>query len=438
MDDNRITVYKGMRDFPPETMLKRNYVVSLIRDVFESYGFEPIETPAVEHWETLSGKYGEDEKLIYNFTDWGERRVGLRYDLTVPLARFVTNHLAQIPRPFKRYQIQPVWRADKPQKGRYREFYQCDIDTVGTPLLTADAEILKALSVVLIRLGFQGFLIQYNSRKIFPALTATLKTGVEGERSLARALDKLDKIGREGVREELLRYGFSPDQADRMDELLALEGKTDEKLSHLKRTLCEGPEKELFLKEIQELREAFSLFSLDEEHLLFHPFLARGLDYYTGPIFETTVVSPRVGSLTGGGRYDNLIGRFSGQSIPAVGSSIGLERIITVMDELRMYPFVKKTLVQALMAFPDDRFRRQAVDLAEKLRSQNLRIEVYLGKKDLRGQISYALSKGIPYILLLGEDEAAKNQVAVKDLQSATQISLPQEEAAAFLREKAK
>lgn len=138
MDDNRITVYKGMRDFPPETMLKRNYVVSLIRDVFESYGFEPIETPAVEHWETLSGKYGEDEKLIYNFTDWGERRVGLRYDLTVPLARFVTNHLAQIPRPFKRYQIQPVWRADKPQKGRYREFYQCDIDTVGTPLLTAD------------------------------------------------------------------------------------------------------------------------------------------------------------------------------------------------------------------------------------------------------------------------------------------------------------
>ena len=266
MDDNRITVYKGMRDFPPETMLKRNYVVSLIRDVFESYGFEPIETPAVEHWETLSGKYGEDEKLIYNFTDWGERRVGLRYDLTVPLARFVTNHLAQIPRPFKRYQIQPVWRADKPQKGRYREFYQCDIDTVGTPLLTADAEILKALSVVLIRLGFQGFLIQYNSRKIFPALTATLKTGAEGERSLARALDKLDKIGREGVREELLRYGFSPDQADRMDELLALEGKTDEKLSHLKRTLCEGPEKELFLKEIQELltqRESSCSFTAD-------------------------------------------------------------------------------------------------------------------------------------------------------------------------------
>jgi len=438
MDDNRITVYKGMRDFPPETMLKRNYVVSLIRNVFESYGFEPIETPAVEHWETLSGKYGEDEKLIYNFTDWGERRVGLRYDLTVPLARFVTNHLAQISRPFKRYQIQPVWRADKPQKGRYREFYQCDIDTVGTPLLTADAEILKALSVVLVRLGFQGFLIQYNSRKIFPALTTTLKTGAEGERSLARALDKLDKIGREGVREELLRYGFSPDQADRMDELLSLEGKTDEKLSHLKKTLCDGPEKELFLKEIQELREAFSLFSLDEEHLHFHPFLARGLDYYTGPIFETTVVSPRVGSLTGGGRYDNLIGRFSGQNIPAVGSSIGLERIITVMDELQMYPFVKKTLVQALMAFPDDRFRRQAVDLAEKLRSQNLRIEVYLGKKDLRGQISYALSKGIPYILLLGEDEAVKNQVALKDLQSATQISLPQEEAAAFLREKAK
>ncbi len=424
----KVSAYKGMRDFTPEVMIKRNYVIGIIEGIFRNYGFDPIETPAIELWDTLSGKYGDEEKLLYTFEDRGKRKVGLRYDLTVPFSRFVANHLNELPRPFKRYQIQPVWRADKPQKGRFREFYQCDIDIIGVKSTIADAEILKVLYSVLIKLGFKSFNININSRKLFNVLTEYLGEGKEKEFLIARAIDKLEKIGIEGVKEELKKYGFSDNNIKKMEGILSVKGTNSEKINALKKILENTPGFSLFYDEVNDLLNYAEEFKIPTKVIKFNPFLARGLDYYTGPIFETTITSPKIGSITGGGRYDNLIGIFSNRDIPATGSSIGLERIITVMDELDMYPFDKKTYTDVLVAVQDKKLKNELISITEYLRESGISTELYMGNKDLRGQINYALKKGINFMIIMGENELKEQTVNIKILSENVQIKIKRED----------
>ncbi len=430
----KVSAYKGMRDFLPEDMLKRNYVISIIKTVFENYGFEPIETPAIELWSVLSGKYGDEEKLLYKFIDKGKREVGLRYDLTIPLARFVANHLQEIPRPFKRYQIQPVWRADKPQKGRFREFYQCDIDIVGVKSILADAEILKIIYSILKKLGFDNFIININSRKIFKTLVEFLNTDKNKEVLIARAIDKYDKLGIEGVKNQLLKYGFTESDSKKIENLLEINGTNTEKIEEIETFFSGLESSDEFINEIKEIFKYLDYFELDEKYVSFNPFLARGLDYYTGIISETTITEPKIGSITGGGRYDNLIGIFSGQNIPATGSSLGLERIITVMDELNMYPFERKTKTEVLVAVQDVGLLKKLIVLSEYLRENNIKTEIYLGKKDLRKQISYAVNKGIPLMLILGEEEEKNKEIIIKNLLNREQIKIKRENIVSEIR----
>ncbi len=424
----KVSAYKGMRDFTPEVMIKRNYVIGIIEEIFRNYGFDPIETPAIELWDTLSGKYGDEEKLLYTFEDRGKRKVGLRYDLTVPFSRFVANHLNDLPRPFKRYQIQPVWRADKPQKGRFREFYQCDIDIIGVKSTIADAEILKVLYSVLIKLGFENFSININSRKLFNVLIEYLGEGKEKEFLIARAIDKLEKIGIEGVKEELKKYGFNDNNVKNIEDILSVEGSNSEKIKSLKKILENTPGFSLFYDEVNDLLNYAEEFKIPTKVIKFNPFLARGLDYYTGPIFETTITSPKIGSITGGGRYDNLIGIFSNRDIPATGSSIGLERIITVMDELNMYPFDKKTYTDVLVAVQDKKLKNELIAITEYLRESGISTELYMGNKDLRGQINYALKKGINFMIIMGENELKEQTVNIKILSENVQIKIKRED----------
>ncbi len=420
-------IYKGTRDFLPEQMIKRNYVINIIKEIFEEFGFEPLETPTIELWETLSGKYGEEgDRLTYRFIDRGQREVGLRYDLTVPLSRVVAMY-PNIPKPFKRYQIQPVWRADKPQKGRFREFYQCDVDIVGSPSVLADAEIIAVIYHVLQKLQFRKFKIRINSRKILSGITEISGAGNEADVEVSRAIDKLDKIGLEGVRQELLKRGISPEGTERILDILNISGSNTEKLEQTARLLQSSATGSAGVQEIQELFRFLELYEIPDEFLMFDLYLARGLDYYTGPIFETVVEEPRIGSITGGGRYDKLIGLFSGQEHPATGSSIGLERIITVMDELNMFPPDLRTPVQVLVTVFDAETLPYSIRIANRLRQAGIRTDLYTGKAKLRGQFGLANDKGIPLVVIAGPDEQEAQQVNIKDMRRGEQIAVPLE-----------
>lgn len=416
MDKQDVRSYRGMRDFLPEQMRKRDYVFGVLEEVFKAHGFEKIETPAIELWEVLSGKYGEEEKLIYKFTDRKGREVGLRYDLTVPLARVVAQYRSDIVFPFKRYQMERVWRADRPQKGRYREFYQCDVDIVGTPSMLADAEVITVIYEALKKLNFNNFVIRINNRKLISALYEKLGEGSELE--IARAMDKLDKKGREGVYEELKARGISPEGAEMV--LVAMEIKDLEQARDFYGNH----------KGIQELEELFSYlkeYGISESYFQYDPSLARGLDYYTGPIFETVVEEPRIGSITGGGRYDRLIGIFSGTEIPATGTSLGVERIIAVMEELNMFPEQMEPSAHVLIChFPET--RKDAVRLTAQLRKEGIRADLYIGEKGLRAQIGYASDRGIPFVIIVGE-EISDGMVVLKNLREKSQETLNIEKA---------
>ena len=418
-------IYKGTRDFLPEQMVKRNFVIDKIKIVFERFGFEPLETPTMELWETLSGKYGEEgDRLTYRFTDRGKREVGLRYDLTVPLSRVIAMY-PQIPKPFKRYQIQPVWRADKPQKGRFREFFQCDVDIVGSYSVLADAEIIAVLHESLRALGFSKFKIRLNSRKILRGITEVSQAGLEKEADVCRAIDKIDKIGAEGVEAELLKREIPRASTSLIMQFLALGGTNEEKLDQTADLLKNSSAGMEGINEMRELMKYAQLYEIPVENLLFDLTLARGLDYYTGPIFETIVEEPQIGSITGGGRYDRLIGLFSGQEQPATGSSIGLERIITVMDELHMFPDYLKTPVQVLVTVFDSDSIAYSIKVATLLRKAGINADIYTGKSKLRGQFGLANDKGIPLIIIAGSDEIESASVSLKDLRTGKQQTLP-------------
>lgn len=420
-------VLKGMRDFLPDQMLLRQHVINAFRTVFERYGFEPIDTPHLEYIEALTGKYGEDEKLIYHFEDHGGREVGLRYDLTVPLARFVATHRHELTFPFKRYHIAPVFRADRPQRGRYREFWQCDVDIVGTSSMLADAEVLMVWMDALSAVNMPNFVVQINHRKLLQSLAVFAGVPAELTPTIHRAIDKLDKIGRDGVKDEMLRNLVPGEAADRVLDLVALKGEPFEVLTELRQRLGDIEVAQQGINDLESIFRYMVDMSADSRHYALNLALARGLDYYTGPVFEATVSEPSVGSLGGAGRYDGLIGMFLGEDIPATGASLGLERIVDVIQELGLQP-ARTTVSDVLVTIFSEEMLGASLRLVSALRRVSVDAEIYLeAQRDLRRQVQYANKRGIPVVAFLGPDEDARNEVNLRHMTSGEQttVSLP-------------
>jgi histidyl-tRNA synthetase len=384
---------KGFRDFLPETMAIRNKVINTLKTVFESYGFSELQTPTLEYAEILKGKYGEEaEKLMYLFKDRGDREVGLKYDLTVPLARVMAQY-PDLPKPFKRYQIQPVFRADNTQKGRYREFYQCDIDTIGTTSPVADAEILAIISDSLTALNFTNFTIRVNSRQILKQITDSP--------TILQSIDKLDKKTPDEVIEELKSKGLPESQIQSIfSQLDSLQ--PDDNLT----------------KVIDRAQK------LGAKNIKFDPRLVRGLDYYTGSIFETIVTEPKIGSITGGGRYDNLIETLGGPNLAAVGTTIGLDRVCDIIEENKLWPDLKLSSTQILVTVFNTDMVDQSLNLFSQLRRQGVKTELFPESRfGLDKQLKYASKKGIPFVAILGPEEVAANTVKIKNMQTGEQVA---------------
>lgn len=427
MESVKLQILKGTRDFLPAQFMVRRKVIDIIRQSFERFGFEPMETPALEYAETLEGKYGEEgDRLIYKFADRGERMVALRYDLTVPLARTVAMY--QVGEPFRRYQISPVWRADKPQKGRFREFWQCDADIVGSREMWADAEVIALTGVTLKKLGFENFMIRLNNRKLLNGIA--IYGGIEEKQmaSFFRTIDKSEKIGWDGVKEELKERGFSESAVQKTMSMLLHESQGDPILGELKETLKDVPVAQEGIAEIEEIQKCLDSLGADRNHISFDGSLARGLDYYTGPIFETVIERPRIGSISGGGRFDSLIGMFSERSIPATGTSLGLERIITIMEELTMVPKLR-AVSEVLVTVFDRSLVGDSMAMVAELRLAGVNGEVYVKEEKLKKQLTYAHHKGIPLVIIIGPDEKEKGIVEVRDMRRKAQISCPRGEA---------
>jgi len=427
---------RGMRDILPDAMIRRDYVMGVIRRVFEEFGFEPLQTPAIELEETLLGKYGPDaERLIYSVGhSGGKERLCLRYDLSVPLCRLVAQY-PELNRPFKRYQIAPVWRAERPQKGRYREFYQCDADIVGSASMLADAETLNVIYDILTRLGFRQFVIHLNDRKLLSGIGQYAGVADEQLGGLYRAIDKLSRIGLEGVEAELRRTGIPDEVVRRLLELLHIQGANREVLARLKGLLADYPVAMAGLAELEEIVGYLQALGIPERCYQIVPTMVRGLDYYTGPIYETVVEEPKIGSITGGGRYDNLVGMFLARSLPATGTTIGIERIMDVMEELEMFPpQVGRTVAQVLVTRFAPALVEESLRLARDLRRAGLNVELYFEDDPLGTQIRYALKKGIPYLAIIGPDEVATGQVALRHLALGEQVTVPRDGAVAQLQ----
>ncbi len=434
----------GTRDFLPDEIRRREHVIRVVREVYESYGFEPLETPAFENIETLLGKYGEEgNRLIFKILKRGEHEasgaadLALRYDLTVPMARVVAQYQSELPRFFKRYQIQPVWRADRPARGRFREFYQCDIDAIGSTSTVVEGECLGAVSEVLVRLGFDDFVIRLNHRGALRALLecAGVPEPLHGDALVA--IDKLDKIGVSGVEQELAARGVAPEATRRCLDLFGA-GAGDAAdpaatIERLRRFVHGHDAGEAALTEVAAITELAS-GGPARGRIRIDPSLARGLSYYTGAIMEIAVPD-LAGSLGGGGRYDNLVGMFLGRDIPACGFSLGLERIVVVMGERGMFPAkVSRGPVDVMVTFLGDAQRADALRLATELRGQRLRVEVYPeAARKLDRPLKYAAGRGVPVLAILGEDEQARGEVAVRDLQTRRQDAAPRADAAATI-----
>ena len=429
-----------MRDFLAEDVRRREHVIAIIKRVYERYGFEPLETPAVENLETLLGKYGDEgNQLIFKILKRGEHEasgqadLALRYDLTVPLARVVAHHQSKLPRLFKRYQIQPVWRADRPARGRFREFYQCDVDSLGSTSPVVEAELCAAVSDALTELGFHDFVVRINHRQLLTALLNVTGVAPSHHGDALVALDKLDKIGAEGVAGELAQRGIE-EQARNALLTFFRSGAADVDLDRVAGYVAEdevGRRAGENLRAIMELAGHTSAAG----KVRFDPSLARGLSYYTGAIMEINVAD-LAGSLGGGGRYDNLVGMFLGQNIPACGFSLGLERILVVMTERNMFPAsLATTAADVMIATFDASGAAAAMRVAATLRHMGLRVLVYPDAEKIGKQIKYADSRGIPFVALLGDDEIKAGTVTVKNLAAQTQSTYDQSVAGAAILE---
>ncbi len=429
---------RGMRDFLPEDVRKREYVIGVIKEVYERYGFEPLETPAAENIETLMGKYGEEgNQLIYKILKRGVHEgtgvadLALRYDLTVPLARVVAEYRDKLPKFFKRYQIQPVWRADRPARGRYREFYQCDVDVLGSRSMIVEAEIISASSEVLNKLGFTDFVVRLNHRKVLSGILDAAGIASEKHDTALVALDKLDKIGTEGVlREFAEREVLLGDAGKELLALVEASGDNEETLQRLETFIGSNT---VGAEGLNELRAIISYVSSSTVRL--DPSLARGLSYYTGAIIEIQV-KELAGSMGGGGRYDNLVGMFLGQDIPACGFSLGLERIILIMSEQNMFPEnVLRSPADVMVAIWNEDSIPLSVALAQQLRASGLRVDLYPEADKLGKQFKYASSRGVPFVAVLGDDERTRGEVALKNMTTGEQVAIPQKDVAKRLKE---
>ena len=448
------SIPKGTRDFSPEEMAKRNYIFNTIREVYHLYGFQQIETPAMENLSTLMGKYGEEgDKLLFKILNSGdcfsgitdeelsERNAvrfgmkacekGLRYDLTVPFARYVVQHRNDIAFPFKRYQIQPVWRADRPQKGRYREFYQCDADVVGSDSLLNEVELVQIMDTVFTRFGVR-VAIKVNNRKI---LTGIAEVIGEAEKivDITVAIDKIDKIGVDGVNAELRSDGISEEAIARLQPIINLQGTNDEKLATIAEVLRES---ETGLKGVEEVRfildtlKGVGLHNTVELDLT----LARGLNYYTGAIFEVKALDVEIGSITGGGRYDNLTGIFGMPGLSGVGFSFGADRIYDVLNALDLYPKESRQGTEVLFINFGDAETAYCMPLVAKLRQAGIATELFPDKAKMKKQMNYANAKHVPFVALAGESEMAEGKVTLKNMETGEQHLLTVEEVVAKLR----
>lgn len=407
-------ILKGTRDFGQEDMSKRNYVKDTIRGVFELFGYDPIETPVIEYAETILGKYGDEgDKLTYNFKDQGDRHVALRYDQTVPFARYFAANHGELPVPFKRYEINRVWRADKPQKGRYREFYQCDVDIIGTDSILAELELIQIIHLSLNKLGLKKFVIKINDRALMDSLMEKAKIEETARLSVIRIIDKLDKIGKSAVIEEFKKIELTAAQIKELEPILDCVGSNKEKLEKFKGLRTERVEKLLNLIEGTEL----------EEFVSFDVSLARGLDYYTGIIFETIIPDTGLGSVVGGGRYANLCGSFSKQEFSGVGIALGFDRIVDALEILGLFKNITIN-VEVLVTQFDDALENETLKIAEVLRKAGINTEMYFEPVKLEKQLKYADKKGIPNVLIFGPEEKAKNICQVKNMETGVKTEL--------------
>lgn len=448
------SIPKGTRDFGPIEMAKRNYIFNTIREVYALYGFQQIETPAMETLQTLMGKYGEEgDKLLFKILNSGdflaktsdeelkERNAlhlasklcekGLRYDLTVPFARYVVMHREELQLPFKRYQIQPVWRADRPQKGRYREFYQCDADVVGSDSLLNEVELMQIVDTVFSRFGIR-VQIKINNRKILSGIAEVIGAA-DKIVDITVAIDKLDKIGIDNVNQELREDGLSEEQIEKLQPIISLSGSNDEKLATIADVLKTS---ETGLKGIEELRFILSTLKTVglKNEIQLDLTLARGLNYYTGAIFEVKALDVQIGSITGGGRYDNLTGIFGMPGLSGVGISFGADRIYDVLNQLDLYPKDSVTTTQLLFINFGEKETAYSLPIIGQVREHGIRAEIYPDTAKMKKQMSYANAKDIPYVALAGENEIAAGKVTLKNMETGEQQMLSPEELINVLR----
>lgn len=449
------SIPKGTRDFTPAEMARRNYIFDTIRSVFRLYGFAPIETPALENLSTLMGKYGEEgDKLLFKILNSGdflrgvdrglldnpeERRgkltaqlceKGLRYDLTVPFARFVVMHRNDLQMPFKRYQIQPVWRADRPQKGRYREFYQCDADIVGSDSLINEVELLQLIDEVFSRLGIR-IIIKLNNRKVLAGI-ASLIGHPDKITDITVAIDKLDKIGLEAVNAELLERDLTPEAVAALEPILKIDGSVGERLDKLGALLAGVEEGVKGVSELREIVGGIETLGLRAE-LDLDVSLARGLNYYTGAIIEVKAKDVAIGSITGGGRYDNLTGVFGMPGLSGVGISFGADRIYDVLNQLDLYPADLLTGAKVLFLNMGTAEASASMKMIKELRAAGVSAEIYPDAAKMKKQMGYADSKAIPYVAIVGESEMAQGKLTLKNMQSGEQQTLTLSEASELL-----
>lgn len=444
---NKPSIPKGTRDFGPVEMAKRNYIFNTIKEVYALYGFSQIETPSMENLSTLMGKYGEEgDKLLFKILNSGDFlhgmsadevantstlklaakfcEKGLRYDLTVPFARYVVQHRDELQLPFKRYQIQPVWRADRPQKGRYREFYQCDADVVGSDSLINEVELMQIVDTVFTKFGIR-VQIKINNRKI---LTGIAEVIGEADKivDITVAIDKLDKIGLEAVNEELRNDGISEEAIEKLQPIIKLEGTNDEKLQVIREVLTSS---EVGLKGVEETQYILdNLKGCLKNEIQLDLTLARGLNYYTGAIFEVKALDVQIGSITGGGRYDNLTGIFGMPGLSGVGISFGADRIYDVLNQLELYPTDAMTGTQLLFINFGEKETAYCMPIARAAREAGIRTEVYPDSVKMKKQMAYANAKQIPFVALAGENEIAERKLTLKNMITGEQKLVSEEE----------
>ena len=454
------SIPKGTRDFSASEMVKRNHIFNTISSVFKKYGYQEIQTPTMENLNTLTGKYGDEgDKLIFKVLNSGDylsnipaeklesrnsqlliseiSEKALRYDLTVPFARYVVMHRNEISFPFKRFQIQPVWRADRPQKGRYREFYQCDADVVGSESLINEAEFVLIYQEALTKLGLKDFTIKINNRKILSGI-AEIIGKPELIVDMTVAIDKLDKIGLDGVNKELIERGFTSSDIKTLNPIINLSGSNEEKLNNLRSVLASS---EIGLKGISEIETIFSY--LDKFSILNTQYsilnlelditLARGLNYYTGAIFEVKTNEVAMGSIGGGGRYDDLTGMFGLSDLTGVGISFGADRIYDVLEELKLFPQSTSESTKVLISNFDEKAEKFALPLLQTLRDKGISAEIYPSSAKLKKQMAYADDKNIPFVILIGSDEMETGLLSIKNMKSGEQQKLTAEEIASLL-----